>query len=162
MSTTGIVILSVVGVLILIGIIVAVTLVVLQKKRKTKIATVKEPSIVIKEEVVDEPSATEIKISLIAAARLDANETDEEFKTRVSKLSQEEFQALGRNEFPVSRSEISKLIVSGKWKDRKAYEDVMIFSYDRNGNVNEHNLALLTRVFKEEDKKKTTKKSTKK
>ena len=157
MSTTGIVILSVVGVLILIGIIVAVTLVVLQKKRKTKIATVKEPSIVIKEEVVDEPSATEIKISLIAAARLDANETDEEFKTRVSKLSQEEFQALGRNEFPVSLSEISKLIVSGKWKDRKAYEDAMIFSYDRNGN-----LALLTRVFKEEDKKKTTKKSTKK
>ena len=140
MSTWSIVLISVVSAIVVIGGIVAIVYfkLVKRKKKEAKSTTTSNSTtaIVDSKEKFEVEDTKEETVILTAARRLKGSsksglETNKEFKERVSKLSKEEFIALG--------IEVD---------NNAEREDDVIYAYNAKGNLVKTNYELLTRVFK--------------
>lgn len=138
-----------------IGIIVAVIIVgiviyaiVRNKKKKSFKIKVEVPEKI-------EPGYTTKTISLTSAKREDGSnqfgyETDEEFKARVSKLTEKQFIKLETNDKPFTAYDWEALYSQKGQIGVEARNEVelgSIFAYDYEGNIVQANVDLLTRTF---------------
>lgn len=142
MATWKIVLISIAVVLVVAAIIAITVILVLKNKKKKKNQPVSKPT------DKKEPVTIQLHaVKLLKGTGTFGYETEEELKTRLSKLSKKEFEALNIIEFPYNEEQWNTL--QDRPEDiekRNAYEMGIFFAYDYKAKL-KPNADIICRTF---------------
>ena len=145
METWKIVLISIAVILVVIGIICAIVIPIVLKKKKAKKETVVSDNTI---ETAPDKEVIQLQaVKLLAGSGKFGFETNEELRERVSKLSKEAFLALEIKDYPYNMEQWNAL--EGKPEEiyaRNEYEMGIYFAYDYNKKL-KSNADIINREF---------------